>query len=95
MSLCEHGRFQCGECRAERLAAEEALRVERAAQHADWYDRSGHCGLCGAPGDWCQCTDRDPCGCRELHVMGSGIGRNPADVFAVDAPAEVEQQGLF
>lgn len=61
----------------------------------DWYQRTGHCGACGCPGDWCQCPR--PCGCRDLHPVGSGIGRDPAVVFAEVGPVEVgsDQGALF
>lgn len=69
----------------------EALHVE----HSEWFTRTGHCGGCGQPGDWCQCHEKAPCGCRELHVMGAGIGRDPAEMFADTTPVEIEQEGLF
>jgi hypothetical protein len=48
---------------------------------------------CGQPGHFCQCTDRDSCGCRELHPMGSG--REPDAIGAfVDAGVD-GQDGLF
>lgn len=58
-----------------------------------WFERTGHCGGCGQPGSFCQCTPRNPCGCRELHPMGSGIDVDPAEVYAV--AVTVEQEGLF
>lgn len=53
-----------------------------------WHAKTGHCGGCGQPGDWCQCTPRAPCGCHDLHPMGSGIGRDPLDLFTDQPPAE-------
>jgi hypothetical protein len=70
--------------------------IEAEREAIAWFRRSGgHCHGCGQPGDWCQCTPRNACGCRSLHVMGSGIGRDPADVFAESSPVEVEQEGMF
>lgn len=57
-----------------------------------WFQRTGHCGGCGQPGDFCLCTDRSPCGCRELHPMGSGRAADPAAVFAV---ADADQDSLW
>lgn len=50
---------------------------------AAWFARTGHCGRCGQPGRFCLC--RDPCGCRELHEVGAGIGVDPVDVFAIQS----------
>jgi hypothetical protein len=65
--------------------------------HRDWFERTGSCGGCGQPGTWCQCAERRPCRCRDLHVMGSGIGVDPLDVFAAGGPVPVsdEQGELF
>lgn len=80
---------ECRDCRNTRLTAE---REARAARDRDFYQRTGHCGGCGNPGDWCQCTQ--PCGCARLHPVGSGVGVNPADVFA-GTPVSDEQTELF
>lgn len=68
---------------------------ERHARDVEWFNSTGHCGGGGQPGDWCQCGERSACGCRALHEMGSGIGRDAADVFSDVAPVVVEQDGLF
>lgn len=68
-----------------------ALATKLASDRA-WFTRSGHCGGCGQPGDFCLCTPRNPCGCRELHPMGSGLDADPLTVFAT--PVSDDQQEL-
>lgn len=62
-----------------------------------WFERTGHCGQCGQPGTYCTCTDRRPCGCRDLHVMGSGLGADALDQFTLhaDDDDDDDQQELF
>lgn len=72
----------------------EAKRAEKLAADVAWFQRTGHCGGCGQPAQFCLCTDRTPCGCRTLHTMGSGIAADPLDVFAAPE-VPVDQQELF
>lgn len=74
---------ECWGCRRAREAAEKATKV---AADLDWFDRTGHCGGCGQPGNFCQCNPRLPCGCRDLHPMGSGIDADPLATFAEPVP---------
>jgi len=67
-------------------------RVHR--QEQDWYRSTGHCGYCGQPGVFCLCTDREPCGCRELHLMGSGLLAAALEQFAEHAVSP-DQAELF
>ena len=73
---------------ADEAAAVELVEVAHNGTDAEWFARTGHCGRCGQPGDWCQCYPADACGCRDLHVMGSGRGRDPVEVFADTAPTD-------
>lgn len=101
------GRCTCGEWSLERqiageagalnkghavhaAAAEQAEADRIAREQSNWYARTGHCAACGQPGEWCLCTA--PCGCAHLHPVGSGIGRDPAVVYA---DTKAEQDGLF
>lgn len=59
-----------------------------------WFNRTAHCGKCGHPGDYCLCGDRNPCGCRELHTMGSGRTPDALDAFA-DTPATTQEEALW
>lgn len=59
-----------------------------------WFERTAHCGLCGNPGDYCTCTDSTPCGCYQLHVVGSARLPDALDQFQPDAVA-IEQDDLF
>lgn len=61
---------------------------------AEWFARTGHCFSCGQPGSYCQCTERRPCGCRGLHLMGSGLEADPLDVFAESTVSD-EQGDLW
>lgn len=70
-----------------------ATRAETEQRHREWFADTGHCGLCGQPGRWCQCTPRNPCGCAALHEMGSGIGADPLETFA-DIPVSDDQEVL-
>jgi hypothetical protein len=63
------------------------------AEAVTWFERTDHCHGCGQPGGFCLCSDARPCGCQHLHAMGSGIGVDAAEVFAV--PADDNQQELF
>ncbi len=77
--------------RAHRDHQREAARDERETQRADalaWHARTGHCADCGQPGDWCQCVH--PCRCQSAHPTGSGIGRDPAELYADTVPDEQE-----
>lgn len=63
-------------------------------EHRDveWFNRTGHCGKCGQPGNYCRCTWSARCGCRTLHVMGSGLDADAIERFAEPPP---DQDGLF
>jgi hypothetical protein len=77
---------------ADHIAAAAAeTERQRVATHIEWYQRTGHCGQCGEPGVFCVC--RTPCGCHELHECGSGLLRDPAEVFA--ETGSPDQDGLF
>jgi len=52
----------------------------------EYFRRTKHCAQCGQPGDYCLCRESRPCGCRELHPMGSGLASDALDTFAVDVP---------
>lgn len=75
----------CSRCRL-------ASKAHRALADVAWFERTGHCGSCGQPGTFCQCTSQEPCGCRDLHVMGSGINVDPVAAFGV---ADDGQGALF
>lgn len=60
----------------------------------EWFERTGHCGGCGQPGEFCLCAPARSCACRDLHPMGSGIKAAAVEVFA-DAAAGPDQDGLF
>lgn len=62
---------------------------------ADWYRRSGHCFSCGQPGNYCLC--RKPCGCADLHEVGSGLTVEAADLFGELSPTlvDADQGDLF
>ncbi len=94
MTHCPHVsefgyRTECKRCRERRVKRE--IREQEQA-HIAFYRRSGHCGACGQPGNYCMCTDNRPCGCRGLHVLGSGLTQDAATVFADPVP---DQDGLF
>lgn len=55
-----------------------------------WYRKSGHCGGCGQPGEFCLCRETKPCACRRYHPMGSGLKAHPAEVFAENPPDQVD-----
>lgn len=74
------GRLRCQPCK-ERKRGEDR----------DFYLRTQHCGACGQPGTYCLCTE--PCGCHELHEVGSGVGVDPVAVFA--QPRNDDQSELF
>lgn len=59
----------------------------------EWYERTNHCGRCGQPGAYCLCTARNPCGCQELHVVGSGLEADAVEQFA--EPISTDQTELF
>lgn len=68
--------------------------------HVAYYKATGHCGQCGNPGGYCTCWPNRPCGCKELHPIGSA--RDPDALAAFrqnpdDAPPVIQpdQQGLF
>lgn len=58
----------------------------------DWYNRTGHCGACGQPGSYCKC--RTPCGCRDLHDVGSGLLPDALEQF-MPTIVSSEQEELF
>jgi hypothetical protein len=60
---------------------------------AAWFARTGHCGLCGQPGDFCLCTPRNLCGCRELHPVGTGRTTDPVELYA--DPLDLDQGELW
>lgn len=75
----------------------DGLELAAHGSDAEWFEETGHCGHCGDPGDYCRCTNRDPCGCRALHVMGSAFIVGALNAFADGCTVEVsaEQQELF
>lgn len=64
--------------------------VERS--DVEWFERTGHCGRCGQPGDYCTCTAASPCGCGHLHPVDSARDADALDRFAAPGP---DQDGLF
>lgn len=68
--------------------------TEDTAADITWFGNTRHCGRCGNPGDYCICSEREPCGCRELHPMGSALLADALDSFA-DVPISDDQQELF
>lgn len=50
-------------------------------EQADWFTRTGHCGACGDPGDYCTCLPAQPCGCSALHTQGSGLSETALNTF--------------
>lgn len=67
--------------------------LETGRAHRDWFARTGHCGACGNPGDYCTCTA--PCGCGGLHEVGSARDPDSLDRFAAEEPVAVDQGELF
>lgn len=57
-----------------------------------WFLDTAHCGNCGQPGDYCLCTPRNPCGCRDLHPLGSGLQDGALDRFI---EVSDDQEGLW
>jgi len=62
-------------------------------RHIAYYRRTEHCAHCGEPGDFCMCRPPDPCGCRDLHPMGSGLAPDAVQAFAESTSAD--QVALF
>ncbi len=60
----------------------------------EWFTKTGHCGKCGQSGNYCLCTDREPCDCQALHPMGSGKDPAALDGFAV-VDVSADQGDLF
>jgi hypothetical protein len=89
-------RWNCRPCKPCQLCKRTESEA-RAPEHIAWFQRTGHCGQCGEPGNFCKCIDAYPCGCRLMHEMGSGVGVDAADVFADAAPVAVgdDQGELF
>lgn len=65
-----------------------------AAGDIEWFTHTRHCGRCGNPGEYCTCSEREPCGCREMHRMSSGLLPEALEAFA-DMPISDDQQELF
>ena len=67
------------------------------ATDSEWFAATGHCGHCGDPGDYCTCTATDPCGCRDLHVMGSARVKGALEAFqlGLDGAVSDDQGELF
>lgn len=82
-------RTECAQCRAARETRE---RRERQATARAYWRRTHHCAGCGQPDTWCLCSS--PCDCADLHVVGCGIGVDPADAFST-VPVSDEQAELF
>jgi hypothetical protein len=80
-------------CRRCDAAAKTEARKAQAEKEICWYRETGHCGHCGDPGVFCTCTASDPCGCSELHEMGSA--RLPDALEAFMPVVRVEQGDLF
>lgn len=85
-SICGRGWF--------RGDHDSCTRTKGHAGHVAWFERTGHCGQCGQPGDYCLCgtAKRDRCGCHELHPVGSGLAADAVDQFSAST---VEQGELF
>lgn len=64
--------------------------AEATTSDAEWFERTGHCGRCGNPGNYCTCTDRDPCGCKHLHEVGTA--RRPDAINAFATPDETQEE---
>jgi hypothetical protein len=65
-----------------------------AGTDSEWFERTGHCGRCGNPGEYCTCTKGNPCGCADLHDMGSA--RLPAALEAfMPVIVTIDQPDLF
>lgn len=76
---CDQGVTRpCTRHRAEAQAARDAT-------HVEWFRRTGHCGQCGNPGTYCTCTYTAPCGCAQLHEVGSAGDLGPFIVRTIDA----------
>lgn len=88
-TFCECG-WQSAEwdCRGERPGEcwhawhVRGIAQEVADRQSQWFAKTGHCGGCGQPGDYCSCTEAEPCACRDLHPMGSALRDGALDVFA-------------
>lgn len=76
---------RCAQCRADAPAADAAARAVTQAKHVAWFVRTGHCGQCGNPGTYCTCTYTAPCGCAQLHEVGSAGDLGPFIVRTIDA----------
>lgn len=85
---CTHRLYGvCPKCKARDLA-------ERTPRDIDWFHRTEQCGYCGNPGTFCICTEADPCGCRDLHDMGSASLPDALEAFMPNV-VHVEQAELF
>ena len=85
---CHHRLYgACPACRQKVLDG-------RKQHDEDWYRETGHCGYCGDPGVFCTCTEADPCGCRDLHDMGSARLPGALEAF-MPAVVQIEQDDLF
>lgn len=71
-----------------------ALRSYQDGDDVRWFERTGHCGGCGLPGGYCECTPDQPCGCRHLHPLGSAADADALDRFATVGTVG-QQSGLF
>lgn len=60
----------------------------------EWFERTGHCGNCGNPGEFCTCHAKDPCACRHMHRMGSAREPGALEAFA-DAAPSADQEVLW
>lgn len=85
-SICGRGWFRGDHDSCKRKLANKA--------HIAWFIKTGHCGQCGQPGNYCTCSTaiRDRCGCHELHPVGSGLHDDALNQFA---DINVDQPGLF
>lgn len=81
----------CEQCKTR---GRRRLVREKMSADVAWFERTGHCGGCGQPAEFCLCNRNAPCGCRDLHTMGSGIAADPLEVFAAPE-VSADQQELF
>ena len=71
-------------------ADDEAWQVVNDADDAEWFRLTGNCGHCGANGNTaCDCTPMDPCGCKDLHPMGSRFAPKPIESLPLFGDADV------
>lgn len=89
---CGCGELHCGgaNCGEVWPCSRVDDRARRHYTHTQWFTRTGHCGGCGGPADYCTCRPNVPCGCAHLHPMGSAYAPDALAKFT-----DTEQTALW